>query len=74
MFQINRIGRALGIADAISLTEYRIHNGLSALRGFMKLDRAIVASGDAGPAGYTIAFNDCANGSGNSDRITGKQG
>ena len=74
MFEINRIGRTLGVADAVALAENRIHNGLSALRCLMKLDRTIVTGSDAGPAGYTIVFIDRANGSGDGDGITRKQG
>ena len=63
MFEINRIGRALGVADAVPFTQNRIHNGFSALGCLMKIDRTIGTGRYAGPAGYAIVFIYRANGS-----------
>ena len=56
MFEINRIGRAFGVADAVAFTKNRINNGLAALRRLVKTDCIIGTGGNTGPAGYTIVF------------------
>jgi hypothetical protein len=73
MLQLYGPSRTLCIAEAIPFTENRIDRGLLPLFCVKKVQGAVCAGGDTGPASYAPALIHLGHRAGGDDRIMGEK-